>query len=150
MYWRELYYWLLYWYLLRSDSAVLLVMYLDGVSWKLPVHCRGVPWNYWFIVVFLAIHCRGVKHPFSASLPSCPQSWNINNLPRSGLFPIIDIMGSFLSYKSMLTKLESLLYKALRGIDLAELPIIVAVIARLLALSVQLWACYRAWMGRLC
>ena len=54
------------------------------------------------------------------------------------ILPIIDIMGSFLAYKSMLTRLESLLYKALRGIDLAELPIIVAVIARLLALSVQL------------
>ena len=38
----------------------------------------------------------------------------------------------------MLTKLEPLPGKALRGIDLAELPIIVAVIARLLALSVQL------------
>ena len=45
------------------------------------------------------------------------------------ILPIIDIMGSFLSYKSMLTRLESLLDKALRGIDLAELPIIVAVIA---------------------
>ena len=38
-----------------------------------------------------------------------------------------------MSYKDILTKLESLLYKALRGIDLAELPIIVAVIALLLA-----------------
>ena len=55
-------------------------------------------------------------------------------------------MGSFLSYKDMLTKLESLLDKALRGIDLAELPIIVAVIALLLALSVQLWARYRVTM----
>ena len=51
-------------------------------------------------------------------------------------------MGSFLSYKGMLTKLESLLYKGLRGIDLAELPIIVAMIALLLALPVQLWARY--------
>ena len=59
-------------------------------------------------------------------------------------------MGSFLSYKAMLTKLESLSGKALRGIDLAELPIIVAVIARLLALSVQLWACYRVLRGGLC
>ena len=42
----------------------------------------------------------------------------------------------------MLTRLESLLDKALRGIDLVELPIIVAVIAWLLALSVQLWARY--------
>ena len=49
------------------------------------------------------------------------------------LLPIIDIMGSFLSYKDMLTRLESLLDKALRGIDLAELPIIVVVITRLLA-----------------
>ena len=63
------------------------------------------------------------------------------------LFPIIDIMGNFLSYKSMLTRLESLLYKALRGIDLAELPIIVAVIAWLLALSVQSWARYRVQMA---
>ena len=55
-------------------------------------------------------------------------------------------MGSFLSYKDMLTKLESLLDKALRCIDLAELPIIVVVITRLLALSVQLWARY--WAGR--
>ena len=31
MYWRELYYWLLYWHLLRPDSAVLLAMYSDGV-----------------------------------------------------------------------------------------------------------------------
>ena len=46
----------------------------------------------------------------------------------------------------MLTKLESLLDKALRCIDLAELPIIVVVITRLLALSVQLWARY--WAGR--
>ena len=53
------------------------------------------------------------------------------------ILPIIDIMGSFLSYKIMLTRLESLLDKALRGIYLAELPIIVAVIARLVALSVQ-------------
>ena len=59
-------------------------------------------------------------------------------------------MGSFLSYKSMLTRLESLPYKALRGIDLVELPIVVAVIARLLALSVQLWARYRARRGGLC
>ena len=58
------------------------------------------------------------------------------------LLPIIDIMGSFLSYKDMLTRLEPLLDKALRGIDLAELPIIVAAIACLLALSVQLWARY--------
>ena len=43
----------------------------------------------------------------------------------------------------MLTRLKPLLYKALRGIDLAGLPIIVALIARLLALSVQLWAAYR-------
>ena len=42
----------------------------------------------------------------------------------------------------MLTRLEPLLDKALRGIDLAELPIIAAVIAWLLALSVQLWARY--------
>ena len=42
----------------------------------------------------------------------------------------------------MLTRLESLLDKALRGIDLVELPIIAAVIARLLALSVQLWVRY--------
>ena len=53
-------------------------------------------------------------------------------------------MGSFLSHKSMLTRPEPLPYKALRGIDLAELPIIAAVIARLLALSVQLGARYRA------
>ena len=52
-------------------------------------------------------------------------------------------MGSFLSYKDMLTRLEPLLDKALRGIDLAELPIIVAVIACLLALSVQLWVRYQ-------
>ena len=38
-------------------------------------------------------------------------------------------MGNSLAYKSMLTRLESLLDKALRGIYLAELPIIVAVIA---------------------
>ena len=38
-------------------------------------------------------------------------------------------MGNSLAYKSMLTRLESLLDKALRGIDLVELPIIVAVIA---------------------
>ena len=63
------------------------------------------------------------------------------------LLPIIDIMGNFLSYKTMLTKLESLLDKALRGIDLAELPIIVAVIDWLLALSVQLWARYRVQMA---
>ena len=100
--------------------------------------------------MFLVIHCRGVKHPFSASLPSCLENWNINDLPRSGLFPIIDIMGSFLSYKSMLTRLESLLDKALRGIDLVELPIIVAVIAWLLALSVQLWARYWVLRGGLC
>ena len=37
-------------------------------------------------------------------------------------------MGNFLSYKDILTKLESLLDKALGGIDLAELPIIVVVI----------------------
>ena len=42
----------------------------------------------------------------------------------------------------MLTKLESLLCKALGGIDLAELPIIVVVITQLLALPVQLWARY--------
>ena len=47
----------------------------------------------------------------------------------------------------MLTRLESLLYKALRGIDLAELPIIVAAIALLLALSVQLWARYQVQMA---
>ena len=52
-------------------------------------------------------------------------------------------MGNFLSYKSMLTRLESLSGKALRDIDLAELPVIVAVIARLSVLSVQLWAAYR-------
>lgn len=51
-------------------------------------------------------------------------------------------MGNSLAYKSMLTRLESLLDKALRGIDLVRLPIIVVVIARLLALSVQLWARY--------
>ena len=95
------------------------------------------------------IHCSGVKHTFSARLPSCQQSWNINNLPRPGLFPIIDIIGNFLSYKSMLTRLESLLCKALRGIGLVELPIIVAVIARLLALSVQLWARYWVLRGGL-
>ena len=50
----------------------------------------------------------------------------------------------------MLTKLESLLYKALRGIDLAELPIIQATIAWLAVLSVQLWVRYRVWRGRLC
>ena len=49
----------------------------------------------------------------------------------------------------MLTRLESLLDKALRGIDLAELPIIVAVIAWLLALSVQLWVRYWVWRGRI-
>ena len=43
----------------------------------------------------------------------------------------------------MLTRPEPLPYKALRGIDLAELPIIVVVIARLLALPVQLWVRYR-------
>ena len=43
----------------------------------------------------------------------------------------------------MLTRPEPLLDKALRGIDLIELPIVVAVIAWLLALSVQLWAAYR-------
>ena len=59
-------------------------------------------------------------------------------------------MGNFLSYKDMLTKLESLLDKALRGIDLAELPIIVVVVTRLLALSVQLWARYRVRMSGLC
>ena len=59
------------------------------------------------------------------------------------LLPIIDIIGSFLSYKAMLTRLEPLLDKALRGIDLVRLPIIVVVIALLLALSVQLWAHYR-------
>lgn len=42
----------------------------------------------------------------------------------------------------MLTRLKPLLYKALRGIDLAELPIIVVVITQLLALSVQLWVRY--------
>ena len=47
----------------------------------------------------------------------------------------------------MLTKLESLLDKALRGIDLAELPIIVVMITRLLALSVQLWARYQVTMA---
>ena len=52
-------------------------------------------------------------------------------------------MGNSLAYKSMLTRLESLLDKALRGIDLAELPIIVAVIAWLLALLVQLGAAYQ-------
>ena len=59
-------------------------------------------------------------------------------------------MGNSLSYKSMLTNLESLLYKALRGIDLAELPIIVAVIARLLVLLVQLLAAYQVRGGGLC
>ena len=98
--------------------------------------CRGVSWNYWSTVVFLPIHCRGdsfnllihcrgdsfnllihcrgVKHPFSAHLPTFLEYWNISNLPRLGLFPIIDIMGNSLAYKSMLTRLESLLYKALR------------------------------------
>ena len=146
-YLRVLYYYLLYWHLLMSDSAVLLVMYSDGVSWKLPVHCMVISW---FTVGVLLTHCRGVKHPFSAHLPPCQQSWNISNLPRSGLFPIIDIIGNSLSYKSMLTRLESLLDKALRGIDLVRLPIIVAVIARLLALPVQLWVRYRVWRGRLC
>ena len=42
----------------------------------------------------------------------------------------------------MLTRPEPLPYKGLRGIDLVELPIIVAVIAWLLAFSVQLWARY--------
>jgi len=50
----------------------------------------------------------------------------------------------------MLTRLESLLDKALRGIDLAELPIIVAMITQLLALSVQLWVRYRVRRGGLC
>jgi len=59
-------------------------------------------------------------------------------------------MGNFLSYKDMLTRLESLLDKALRGIDLAELPIIVAMITQLLALSVQLWVRYRVRRGGLC
>lgn len=132
-------------------------MYSDGVHenyWFIVgdflSDCRGVPWNYWPTVVFLAIHCRGVKHPFSASLPAFQQSWNINSLPRSGLFPIIDIMGNFLSYKDMLTRLESLLDKALGGIDLVRLPIIVAVIAQLLALPVQLWVRYRVRRGGLC
>ena len=66
------------------------------------------------------------------------------------LLPIIDIIGNFLSYKSMLTRLESLLYKGLRCIDLAELPIIVVVTALLLALSVQLWAAYQVRRGGLC
>ena len=44
----------------------------------------------------------------------------------------------------MLTKLESLLYKGFSGTDLAELPIIVVVITRLLALPMQLLARYRA------
>ena len=121
------------------------------------MYSDGVHENYWFTVGdyrftvgdFLS-DCRGVKHPFSSILPSCPQYWNINNLPRSGLFPIIDIIGNSLSYKSMLTRLKPLLYKALRGIDLAELPIIVAVIAWLSVLSLQLWARYRVWRGRLC
>ena len=47
----------------------------------------------------------------------------------------------------MLTKLESLLDKALRGIDLAELPIIVVVITRLLALPMQLLARYQVTMA---
>ena len=98
----------------------------------------------------LLIHCRGVKHQFSASLPPSLEYWNINDLPRQGLFPIIDIMGSFFAYKSMLTRLESLLDKGFSGIYLAELPIIVAVITWLLALSVQLWVRYRVWRGGLC
>lgn len=49
----------------------------------------------------------------------------------------------------MLTKPEPLPYKALRGIDLAELPIIQATIAWLLALSVQLLAAYRVRRGRI-
>ena len=98
------------------------------------IHCRGVIHSiYWSTVGDFLSYCRGVKHPFSACLPYSLESWNINNLPRPGLFPIIDIMGNFLSYKDMLTRLESLLYKALRGIGLVELPIIVAVIAWLLA-----------------
>ena len=71
--------------------------------------------NNWSTVVDFLCDCRGVKHPFSALLPSCQQSWNINNLPRSWLFPIIDIIGNFLSYKAMLTRPEPLPYKALRG-----------------------------------
>ena len=103
-----------------------------------------------FTVVDFLSDCMGVKHPFSASLPPFLESWNINNLPCSGLFPIIDIMGNFLSYKDMLTRLESFLRKALGGIGLAELPIIAAVIAWLVALSVQLWVRYRVRRGGLC
>ena len=110
------------------------------------IHCRG----YWPTVWDFLSDCRGVKHPFSARLPYSSESWNINNLPRSGLFPITDIMGNFSSYKDMLTRLESLLDKALRGIDLAELPIIVAMIALLLALPVQLGVRYRVRMSGLC
>ena len=40
------------------------------------------------------------------------------------MLPIIDIIGNSLSYKAMLTRPEPLPYKALRGIDLAELPVI--------------------------
>ena len=110
------------------------------------IHCRG----YWPTVGDFLSDCRGVKHPFSARLPYSLESWNINNLPLSGLFPITDIIGNFLSYKDMLTKLESLLDKALRCIDLAELPIIVVVVTWLLALSVQLWARYWLRRGGLC
>ena len=108
---------------------------------------QRVSWFRWSTVGDFLSYCMGVKHPFYARLPSCQQSWNINNLSRQVLFPIIDIMGSFLSYKDMLTKLESLLCKALRGIGLAELPVIFAVIAWLLALSVQLRARYQVRRG---
>ena len=66
------------------------------------------------------------------------------------ILPIIDIIGNFLSYKAMLTKLESLLDKALRGIGLVELPIIMVMVDRLSVLLVQLLAAYRVRRGGLC
>ena len=50
----------------------------------------------------------------------------------------------------MLTMLESLLDKALRGIGLVELPIIMAMVDRLSVLLVQLLAAYRVRRGGLC
>ena len=46
--------------------------------------------------------------------------------------------------------LESLLDKALRGIDLVELPIIMVMVDRLSVLLVQLWVAYRVRMGGFC
>ena len=47
----------------------------------------------------------------------------------------------------MLIRPESLLDKALRGIDLVRLPIIVVIIAPIIGLSAQLWARYRVQMA---